>query len=147
LVDGFDGGLAAEAATGAGENVAGEFVVIDENGRGDKNVDDVAELGGCAGLAVGDFENVRAIFEKAFGDKKAAGQFIIVPGSAHGDGDALAADANLKGFFAGEEIFFGAEWFAGAKARNGGGDEEFGIRIGLQIRGWDHNFSMVTRVL
>lgn len=40
----------------------------------------------------------------AFGEKKAGGEFSVMAGSAHGDGEGFTVDANFERLFAGEKI-------------------------------------------
>ena len=129
LVNGFDGGFAAEAAARTGEDVAGELVEVDLDGWSDEDVEDVAELGVFAGFAGSDFGDVRGVMEQAFGVKEAASEFGIVTGRAHGDGDALAANANFEGLFAGEPVRVTDGRFVTGMADNPGGDD--GV-VGMQ---------------
>jgi hypothetical protein len=56
---------------------------------------------------MGDFNDVGAAFENAFGEEKAGGEFFVVAGRAHGDRDGFAADADFEGFFDCEGILIG----------------------------------------
>ena len=61
LVDGFDAGFAAEAATGSAEDVAGEAFEVERDFGGKENVEDIA--GEVAfGAAGSDFDDVWAVF-------------------------------------------------------------------------------------
>jgi hypothetical protein len=118
LVDGFDGSFAAEAATGGAENVAGEAREIESDVGREENVEDVAgESGFWRGTAMGDFGDVGAAFENAFRQEKAGGEFFVVAGSAHGDGDGFAADADFERFFDCEGIVVGDGSSVRRKAR------------------------------
>ena len=104
MVDGFDGGFAAEAAARAGEDVAGEVIEIDADVRRYENVEDIAEDSVFAREAVGDFHDVLALVEEAFGEEETAGEFLVVAGGAHRDGDAAALDADFERFLAGDPV-------------------------------------------
>ena len=54
---------------------------------------------------MGDFDDVGAAFENAFGNEETGGEFFVVAGRAHRNGDGLAAHANFQRFFDGVEKY------------------------------------------
>ena len=53
-----------------------------------------------------DFQNVRAAFQNAFGEKETGGELFIVAGRAHCDRNGIAADADFEWFFDSNRIDF-----------------------------------------
>jgi len=85
--------------------VAGEAVEVEWDFGREKYVEDVAR-DVAFGAAGGDFDDVGAVFEDAFGDEESGREFFIVAGGAHGDGDGLAADADFERLFEGDLVGF-----------------------------------------
>lgn len=123
-----EAGFAADAA-GAGD----VEVAVEEGGvEGDVG----AEIDGdlvvllIAGTrfiidAVAEAVDVVARGDEAFGVEEASGEFEVVAGGAHGDGDgagcAVVTEADFERFFGGEDVFleFGASGFDDADAGAG----------------------------
>ena len=99
---GVHAGFAADAATGGGEDVAGEPVEVDFLRGGDEDIDDAGSLGG--GGAEGDLEEIGRGGDDAFGEEEAGGEFAVAAGAAHDDGDGAAVDADFEGSFDGDGV-------------------------------------------
>ena len=91
----FEGGFAAEAATGSGVGEAFEALPVDGDAGNEVDAPDVGE-GGIPGADGGD---LGGIGEDALGKQEAGGERGVVAGGAHGDDDvameqgAVAPDA------------------------------------------------------
>ena len=128
--DGVDGGFSAESAGGGAEEVAGETLEIEGDVVGEEN-EGVVFAG--VGVDVGDLVGVA---DDGFGEEKPGGEFAVVAGGAHEDGEGVAVDDELEGFLdgsvvaergavlAGEREFFGGAH--GVKCRWGGGGRQWG---------------------
>ena len=101
--DGVEGGFAAEAAAAGGEDVAGKGGEIDDGGRAEEDVNDVAGGVGGGGALV-DLEDIGGGGNDALGEEEAGGEFRVVTRGAHGEGDGAAFDADLEGFFEGDGV-------------------------------------------
>ncbi len=81
-----------------------ESIEIDIDRGGDKYIQDIAARAGVGGFAVSNLNHFLTYLEQAFCDQESASQLRIVTWSAHGYGDALAANSNLQRFLPGEPI-------------------------------------------
>src|ERR1051326_131751 len=84
--------------------MAREARKIDFNRRREKNVQRV--LGRIGFEAGRDFDDLIALADEAFTEKKTGGQFAVMPGRAHRHSDALAAHTDFERFLADENISF-----------------------------------------
>ncbi len=90
--DGFDGGFAAEATGGGTEEVAGEALEVEGDAVGEEDEGVVV-----AGFGV-DGGDLFGAGDDGFGEEEAGGEFAVVAGSAHEDGEGVAIDDELEGF-------------------------------------------------
>ena len=102
LVNRFDGSFAAETATGTGEYVAGQTFEVHGHARREKDVEGTARSIGVP--AMGKLDHLTTLTDNAFRQKKAGGQFKVVTGRAHRDGDGFASDSDFERFLAGEGV-------------------------------------------
>lgn len=130
--EGFHRGLAADAATGGGVAISLEAFEIKRNAGAQLDADAVlqrrlAETRAAGGQALQLIESA----QQAFADQKTGGEFLIVAGGAHGDGDRLylpgvrgaEKDLNLQWFLDGKVVDTGLEAFS-SEALDGSSDEE-----------------------
>ena len=101
LSDGFDGGLATQAAGRNGEDVPGQAGEVDDEIRAELDVEDRAV--GVARVAV-ETGDVGGVAEDAFRDEEAGGEFVVVAGRPERDGDGPGIDADLEGFLDGHLV-------------------------------------------
>ncbi len=106
LTDGVDRGLAADAATGGGEEVALHLSGI-EFAVAQFDFNRVVFAAALRGLGA-EAGELAEIFDEAFGEEEAGGEFSVMAGSAHGDSERVAVDADFKGFFDSERVVIGA---------------------------------------
>ena len=90
-----------------------EALEIEGDGVGEIDADSVGlALVGFADSTVTDLEDLIVGFDDALGEEKSDGEFGVVAGRSHRDGDGVVdsaapdriADADLEGLFNGEEV-------------------------------------------
>lgn len=84
--------------------MARQFLKIEVDRGGEKDIENIAAVCGVALLAGGDFEDVGALVNDAFGKQKTNRQLGVVAGSPHRDRDALAAHADFQRLLDGENV-------------------------------------------
>jgi len=105
--DRLDGGLSAEAAGGGAEEVAGEAGEIEGDAVGEEDEGVVV-----AGFGVDGGDLVGA-GDDGLGEEEAGGEFAVVAGGAHEDGEGVAVDDELEGFLDGGVVGEGGAVLAG----------------------------------
>ena len=102
--DGVDRGLAADAATGARNEMASEMRDIHRFAGGERHVHEVAARLAIGTAAIADASDLLAPCEDPFRQQESGCQIEIVTGGSHRHADRLAVDADLQRFLAGELV-------------------------------------------
>lgn len=101
-----DGRFAADAAAGVDVEVAASGG-IEKGGGAELDVHGIFCLCRCSssgGLGFLNRKNLIGCLDYAFGEEEAGGQLSVMAGSAHGDGERFAVNANFERLFAGERV-------------------------------------------
>lgn len=136
LADEFDARLSTQAAARGNRAEAMGGGRSKFCRRGERDVEDVAERGGQR--APRDFAQIVPRAHDSFREKEAGGEFLIVAGRAHGDGERVLADPNLQRLL--DRHFIGHAFIAALRfaAHNASGADALRFGLGLMHKASSH---------